>query len=75
MSVPIIDVEATGSRIRQARHTARLSVDDVKEVFGMNNPQSIYKWETGKCLPSVDNLIILARLYEVTVDDLIAVRK
>ena len=75
MNVPVIDIEATSCRIREARCRTGLSVDEVRQVFGMTNPQSIYKWEEGRCLPTVDNIVILAKLYGVKVDDLIAVRK
>lgn len=33
----------------------------------------LYKWERGQALPSLDNIVILAKLYEVTLDDLLVI--
>ena len=42
----------------------------------MENPQSIYTWENSACkyLPRLDNLVTLAKLYKVSLDDLIVIR-
>ena len=34
-------------------------------------PQAIYKWQHGECLPTVDNLLALARLLRVSMEDLL----
>ena len=34
-------------------------------------PQAIYKWQHGECLPSVDNLLALARVLRVPMEDLL----
>lgn len=33
--------------------------------------QAVYKWESNKSYPDIDNLILLSDLYEVTIDELI----
>ena len=43
------------------------------EVFGFTTPQAIYKWIHGTAMPTIDNMVILARMFDVTVDDIIAV--
>jgi hypothetical protein len=40
-------------------------------VFGFNSPQAIYKWQNGAALPTVDNLIVLAALFNVLIDDIL----
>jgi len=40
-------------------------------VFGFNSPQAIYKWQNGTALPTVDNLIVLAALLNVRIDDIL----
>lgn len=74
MKVPVIDVPMTGAKINLLRKKANLSVKDIQEVFGFENPQAIYKWIHGRNLPTVDNLIILAKIYGVTVDDILSIR-
>ena len=41
------------------------------EVFGFETPQAIYKWQHGAELPSIDNLVVLAALFQVGVDDIL----
>ena len=42
-------------------------------VFGFSTPQAIYKWIHGTTMPTVDNLVILAAMFDVTMDDIVAV--
>ena len=50
---------------------AGLSVKDLQEILGFANPQAIYKWQNGQCMPSLDNMVILAAVLQVGVDDII----
>ena len=68
---PVIDMEKTGQKIKSLRKFRKLSVRTLQCVFGMENPQSIYNWESGKNLPSIDNLLVLAQLFDVSLDSLI----
>lgn len=68
---PVIDLPATGRRIEWLRKAAGLSVRDVQTYFGFEYPQAVYKWQHGECLPSVDNLLALARLLRVPMEDLL----
>lgn len=74
MKIPVIDVPRTGAKIDSLRKKANLSVKEIQEVFGFENPQAIYKWIHGRNLPTVDNLIILAEIFGVTVDDILSIR-
>ena len=46
---------------------------DVQSLMGFNNPQAIYKWLSGKSLPSIDNFVILSRLLHISIDNLLVV--
>lgn len=50
---------------------AGLSVHDLQSVFGFNSPQAIYKWQNGVALPTLDNLIVLAAVLGVRLDDIV----
>ena len=39
----------------------------------LHSPQAIYKWQNGAALPTVDNLIVLAALLHVHIDDILVV--
>jgi len=71
MGFPTIDLMRTGANIVRLRKAAGLTVHDLQAVFGFNSPQAIYKWQNGTALPTVDNLIVLAALLQVRIDDII----
>ena len=73
MEIPFIDIAATGRNIDRLRIEAGLSVKDMQMVFGFATPQAIYKWIHGTALPTIDNLVILASILGVTMDDIIVV--
>ena len=71
MAFPVINLADTGRSIERCRKEAGLSVRDVQNYFGFEYLQAIYKWQHGECLPSVDNLLALARLLRVRMEDLL----
>lgn len=73
--LPKIDMDRTGARLKIARLSRGLAVKDVQKVIGLTSPQAIYKWESGKSMPTIDNLVILAWLYKVRLDDLIVIKR
>ena len=70
-AVPVIDLIATGQNIKNLRVSAGISVRDLQDIFGFTNPQSIYKLQNGDSMPTVDNLVILAAVFRVTVDEIL----
>ncbi len=68
---PVIDVAATGRRICALRKKKGLRVIDVSRFMGFSEPQAVYKWQRGECLPSVDNLFALSRLLETSMEDIL----
>ncbi len=71
MIIPTIDLAQTGANIVTLRKAAGLTVHDLQMVFGFNSPQAIYKWQNGTALPTIDNLIVLAAVLHVRMDDII----
>ena len=71
----MIDMALTGANIVKLRTAAGLSVHDLQTIFGFNSPQAIYKWQNGTSLPTVDNLVVLASVLKVRIDDLLIIKK
>ena len=71
MNYPSIDMAATGSRIVSLRRERSLSVSQMQRFFGFEHPQAIYKWQRGECLPSIDNLYAMSRLFGVSMNDIL----
>ncbi|NLC18831.1 MAG: helix-turn-helix transcriptional regulator [Clostridiales bacterium] len=68
---PRIDMVATGANIKKIRISCGLSVKDLQEYFGFEQPQAIYKWQWGECLPSIDNLYALSKLFRIPIDQIL----
>ena len=64
---------ATGLNINKLRKRAGISVKQLQDVLGFNTPQAIYKWFNGVSMPTIDNLVILAAVLGVTIDEIIVV--
>ena len=73
MEIPFVDVVATGRQIDRLRIAAGMSVKDMQMVFGFSTPQAIYKWIHGTSMPTIDNLVILAAILGVTLDEIVVV--
>lgn len=71
IAMPIINMVQTGQKIEFLRKEAGLSVKELQEIFGFGTPQAIYKWQHGSAMPSLDNLLILASVLGVTMDEII----
>ena len=68
---PVINVAATAAKIKECRIRAGYSVREIQNIFRFSSPEAIYAWEKGKYIPSIDNMIIIASVYGVTIDEII----
>ena len=58
------------NRFKEIREMRGLSQKFVALSLGVKAP-SVYEWETGKSYPSITNLVALADLFMVSVDELL----
>ena len=68
---PVIDPVATGANICRLRKDRGLTVRDLQQYFGFEEPQAIYKWQWGDTLPDIDNLLALSILLETDIEDIL----
>ena len=73
VNLPTIDMIKTGQNIATLRKQAGLSVRDLQDIFGFATPQAIYKWQQGVALPTIDNLVVLAAVLQVRMDDILVI--
>lgn len=71
MEFPVIDLQATGRRIKEVREKKGITVKTLQMFLGFNEPVSVYKWQRGECLPTFDNMYAMACLFGVGIDDLL----
>ena len=74
-SYPTIDMVKTGKNISKLRQQRGMSVKELQNIFGFTTPQAIYKWQHGTALPTVDNLIVLAAVFQVRLDDILIMKQ
>jgi len=57
-------------RLKELRKTNHYSQEYVAEHLNISR-QAISHWENGKSFPDIDNLVVLAELYNISVDELL----
>lgn len=73
IAMPTINMVATGMNITRLRKSTGLSVRDLADILGFATPQAVYKWQNGVAMPTLDNLVVLAAIFNVTMDQIIIV--
>lgn len=68
-----IKQEETGKRIKQLLQDHGYKVKDIQGAMGFETPQVVYKWLSGKSLPSLDNFVILSRLLNTSIEDILVI--
>ena len=68
-----IQQQATGNRIRELLKENGYTVKDIQEAMGFENPQTVYKWISGRSLPSIDNFLILSKVLHTSIEDILVV--
>ena len=71
--MPTIDMTATGQNIRNKRISAGMTVADVTNACGVS-AAAVCKWQNGQSIPTIDNMIILAAIWNCRIDDIVVVR-
>ena len=72
----VIDIEKTSLKLKEIRVKKNIKVSELQKEFQFENPQAIYLWENPnkKTLPSLDNLVRLAKFYNTSIDELLVIK-
>ena len=54
-------------RIQELRKSSGISQEELANALGVSR-QAVSKWESGQCLPELDNIVVLSDFYGVTTD-------
>ena len=65
-----IDMIKTGQKIRELRIKKAITAENLAEMMGITS-QAVFRWQNGKALPSLDNMLLLASIFEVMVEDIV----
>lgn len=70
-----IDEIATGNKIKKLITESGLSIKQISEKMMFTTPTPVYKWIKGRSMPTIDNIVVLAFILGVKVDDIIVTKK
>ena len=68
-----IQQKETGKQIKKLLMESGYTVKDVQSAMGFENPQAVYKWISGRSLPSLDNIVILSRLLHTSIENILVI--
>lgn len=68
---PVISLEKTAANIKRARKTKGYTVKAVAERIRLCGVQSVYDWESARCLPDIQNFLAISRLYDITINSIL----
>ncbi|MBQ1591350.1 MAG: helix-turn-helix transcriptional regulator [Treponema sp.] len=71
---PVLDVDATGAKIKSLMKQRGITPRQLQIILNFPYVQTVYNWFSGKNMPTIDNLIVLAQVLGVTVDDIIVTK-
>lgn len=72
--MPTIDIPATGDNIKAMCLDNHITVKNIQAACGFTTGNAVYKWLKGICLPTIDNMVILATLFHTTIDQIIVIK-
>ena len=67
-------MDATGAKIKSLMKQRGITPRQLQIILNFPYVQTVYNWFSGKNMPTIDNLIVLAQVLGVTVDDIIVTK-
>ena len=68
---PVLDLQATGKKLKFLIEEKGLSKPRIQKILGFPNVQTVYNWFRGRNMPTLDNLVALAKILDVKMDDIV----
>lgn len=71
---PVLDLETTGAKIKTLMKQRGITPRQLQILLDFPYVQTVYNWYAGKNMPTIDNLVVLAQVLGVTMDDIVVTR-
>ena len=68
---PVLDLAATGAKIKTVMKDKGITARDLQIIMDFPYVQTIYNWFAGKNMPTIDNLVVLAKILAIPMDELV----
>lgn len=72
---PNVNLVKTGALLKNKTKEYNMTVKELQDYLKLSCPQPIYRWYKGQVLPSVDNLYLLSRLFDVHMEELLVINE
>ena len=59
-----MDIKETGQKIAKLRHNNKITQEELANKIGVSS-QAVSKWENGKNMPDIENLMLIAKLCKI----------
>ena len=71
MDIHSVDLMATGRRLKKLCQDRGVTATDLQTLLNLTSTAGVYKWFSGQNLPTIDNLVNIARYLDVTTEDIL----
>ena len=68
-----INMEETGKNLKQLVQASGYSVKDIMEITGITTEQAIYKWYSGRSIPSLEVQLILSQVLGKNLEEILVI--
>ena len=71
---PVLDLDATGAKIKSLMKQRGITPRQLQILLNFPYVQTVYNWFAGKNMPTLDNLVVLAKVLNVAMDDIVVTK-
>ena len=71
---PVLDLDATGTKIKTLMKQRGITPRQLQLILNFPYVQTVYNWFAGKNIPTLDNLVVLAKVLDVAMDDIVVTK-
>ncbi|MBR5032574.1 MAG: helix-turn-helix transcriptional regulator [Treponema sp.] len=71
---PVLDLDATGAKIKTLMKQRGITPRQLQLILNFPYVQTVYNWFAGKNMPTLDNLVVLAKVLDVAMDDIVVTK-
>ena len=70
----VLDLDATGTKIKTLMKQRGITPRQLQILLNFPYVQTVYNWFAGKNMPTLDNLVVLAKVLNVAMDDIVVTK-
>lgn len=71
---PVLELDATGAKIKTLMKQRGITPRQLQLILNFPYVQTVYNWFAGKNMPTLDNLVVLAKVLDVAMDDIVVTK-